>query len=300
MDDEAGLSLTQSFLVVAQELNFRRAAERLHVDQSALSRRIRKLEDRLGFALFDRSTREVSLTAAGRSFYEASSGLMHDYASAVRDARRVAEGKTGTLRVAYMAFAATELMPQAVLRFRQAHPHVDVRLSYIRTQGQKLALARDEVDIGYMIGPFEHSDFHGLPIASDPLYVVAPRNHPILLRPRIRPADLAAQPLILGDMMEWEAYRWRLNELFATEGIQLDICMETANVLALQGLVAAGHGITICPESLLGFIGKTLEARPILHPAFRIDTVLVWRHSNRSQSVRHFVDIARRLPSRQG
>ena len=69
MDPEAGLELTQSFIVVAEELNFRRSAERLHVDQSALSRRIQKLEHILGFALFERTTREVSLTPAGRSFY---------------------------------------------------------------------------------------------------------------------------------------------------------------------------------------------------------------------------------------
>ncbi|MDO4682963.1 MAG: LysR substrate-binding domain-containing protein [Lautropia sp.] len=298
MHTEPGLELTRSFLVVAQELNFRRSAERLHVDQSALSRRIRKLEHLLGFTLFERSTREVSLTAAGRRFYEANAELMQGYAQAVKDARRVAEGKTGVLRIAYMAFAATELMPGALLRFRRAYPHVDTHLHYIRTQGQKLALARGDVDIGYMIGPFEHSEFHSIDIASDPLYVVTPRNHPLLRKNRIMPADIADHPLILGDMMEWEAYRWRLNELFSTEGIALDISLEASNVLALQGLVAAGHGITLCPESLMGFLGRSVEARPILHPGFCIQTALVWRHDNRSQSVRHFVEIARHLPSR--
>ncbi|MCG5481528.1 LysR family transcriptional regulator [Sinorhizobium alkalisoli] len=298
MDLEAGLELTQSFLIVAEELNFRRSAERLNVDQSALTRRIQKLEHLLGFALFERSTREVSLTPAGRRFYEENARLMHDYARSVKAARLVAEGKTGELRVAYMAFAATELMPNAVLRFRNAYPHVEVNLRYIRTQGQKLALADDEVDVGYMIGPFDHTDFHSLLLTSDPLYVVTPRNHALLHRPEIRPADLADYNLILGDMIEWEAYRWRLNEMFSAEGVPLNITLEASNTLALLGLVAAGLGVTVYPESLIGFLGRNVEVRPIMHPDFRIQTILVWKRSNRAKSVRHFVDIAKNLPPR--
>ncbi|WP_018431424.1 LysR family transcriptional regulator [Hoeflea sp. 108] len=298
MDIEAGLDLTQSFLIVAEELNFRRSAERLHIDQSALTRRIQKLEHMLGFALFERSTREVSLTPAGRSFYEENARLLFSYSQSVKAARLVAEGKTGTLRVAYMAFAATELMPSAVLRFRNAYPHVAVNLRYIRTQGQKLALAHDEVDIGYMIGPFDHSDFHSLLLANDPLYVVTPKNHALLHKHEIRPADLVDCDLILGDMIEWEAYRWRLNEMFAAEGVPLNIKLEASNTLALLGLVAAGLGVTVYPESLIGFLGRSVEVRPIMHPNFRIQTILVWRRVNRAKSLRHFVEIAKNLPAR--
>ncbi|MBN9550449.1 MAG: LysR family transcriptional regulator, partial [Alphaproteobacteria bacterium] len=203
MDAEAGLELTHSFLAVAEELSFRRSAERLNVDQSALSRRIQKLEHLLGFALFERTTREVALTPAGRSFYEQNVRLMQTYSNSVKAARLVAEGKTGSLRVAYMAFAATELMPFAVSRYRRLYPHIDVSLRYIRTQGQKVALAHDEVDIGYMIGPFDHSDFHSLLLSEDPLYVVTPRNHRLTRLHEVHPRDLAEEELILGDMIEW-------------------------------------------------------------------------------------------------
>ena len=107
----------QTFLALAQDLNFRRAAGRLHLDQSALSRRIQKLEQTLGFRLLDRTTREVSLTQAGQQFYQTAADLLRTYEEQVDTARRVAQGKTGLLRVAYMAFAATELMPAAVARF---------------------------------------------------------------------------------------------------------------------------------------------------------------------------------------
>ncbi|MFJ1293047.1 LysR family transcriptional regulator [Paracoccus yeei] len=293
MSDHSGIENVHSFVTLAQELSFRRAAERLHLDQSALSRRIQKLEVTLGFRLLERTTREVRLTQAGRSFYDDNADLLRGYASSIQLARRIAEGKLGALNVGYMAFAATELMPAAVARFRQAHPEVDLKIRYIRTQGQKIALANDEIDLGYMIGPFDHSDYHSLTLSLEPLYVVTPRNHALLRLPVVTPADLASQDIILGDTHEWEEYRWRLANLFSAEGISLNITIEASNTLALLGLVAAGLGVTVYPESLIGFLGRSVEVRPIIHPQFRISTVLTWKRSNRSRQVREFVEIAK-------
>lgn len=295
MDTSAGLELTRSFLVLAEELNFRRTAQRLAVDQSALTRRIQKLEQLLGFALFERTTREVSLTPAGRSFYEANAGLLHGFTASVRAARRVAEGKTGTLRVGYMAFATQDLMPQAVARFRAAAPDVDIRLAYMRTQGQKLALSDGSLDVGYMIGPFEHSEFHSLSVAADPLCVIMPSGHPLATRATIDPAELANVLLILGDMGEWEAYRWRLDEMFASVGVKVAPALEASNTLALIGLVRAGLGVTLYPERLKSILGQGLTVRPLSDPRFRVEIILVWKRTNRTVSVRSFADIVRRL-----
>lgn len=293
MAASAGLDLVQSFIIVAEELNFRRSAERLHLDQSALTRRVQKLEHALGFKLLERTTREVALTAAGRSFYEGNSHFLSRYEESVGTARRIAEGKTGLLRVAYMAFATTGLMPNAVAHFQRANPDIVVSLRYIRTQGQKLALANDEIDLGYMIGPFDHSEFHSILLASERLCVVTPRSHPLIRKPVIRPRDIAGFDLILGDMIEWAEYRRRLADMFNVEGVPLDVKIEASNTLALLGLVAAGLGITIYPESLVEFLGQNVEARPIVHPDFRSQTVLVWKRKNRVKAVRRFVEAAR-------
>ena len=298
MERPPGLDLVHSFLVVADELNFRRSAERLHLDQSALTRRIQKLEKAVGFRLLERTTREVMLTPAGRHFYEDNVPLFHSYTESIATARSISEGRTGMVRVAYMAFAATELMPRAVVRFGQLHPEVEVKLRYIRTQGQKLALANDEVDIGYMIGPFAHSEYHVVLLASDPLYLVGPRNHALMRQPNVRPADLAGADLILGDMTEWGEFRWRLADLFHSDGIPLQVRLEASNTLALIGLVAAGLGVTIYPESLIGFLGREVEVRPIQHPDFRSETVLVWKRTNRSGPTRRFIEVATKLSPR--
>lgn len=293
-----GLDLVQSFLTVAEELNFRRSAERLHIDQSALTRRIQRLEDALGFRLLERTTREVTLTQAGQAFYRDNANLVEGYAESVRAARRIAEGKAGRLRIGYMAFAATELMPSAVARFAQRHPHIDLALRYIPTQGQKLALASDEIDAGFLIGPFDHPDHQSVTLADDPLWVVTPRNHDLLHRPRIEPADIAGQDLILGDTRDWSEYRWRLSDMFSAAGIPLRVRLEASNTLAIQGLVAAGLGITIYPESLIGALGRQVEVRPLHAPGFRIRTVLVWKRANRATQLRAFVDVARQVALR--
>lgn len=290
--------LTRSFLVVAEELNFRRAAERLNIDQSALTRRIQRLEGYLGFPLFERTTREVSVTPAGMVFYEENAQLMHNYSRSVEAAKLVADGKTGSLRVAYMAFAATELMPRAISRYQMLYPHINVALRYVRSQGQKLELMHDQIDVGYMIGPFEHSEFNCLTLADDQLYVVTPRNHPLTHKHMIVPEDLLNYDLILGDMTEWEAFRWRLSEIFADAGLPLNVKLEASNTLALIGLVAAGLGVTIYPECLVNYLGNNVEARPLVHPDFRIQTILVWKRSNRTKSVRQFVEIAKNLSIR--
>lgn len=288
-----GLDLVHSFIIVAQELSFRRSAELLNVDRSALTRRIQKLEELHGFALFERTTRDVSLTPAGRALYESSVTLLQGYAKSVDTARRISDGKTGRLRIAYMAFAATKWMPVTVARFLRENPHVDINMRYIGTQRQRVALATDEIDLGYMIGPFDHSDFHVLPVRAEPLYAVMPANHPLTRKFEIGPDDIALHELVLGDMSEWEAYRWHLNEMFSRRGVQLKIKLEASNTLALIGLVAAGLGITVCPESLAETFGGNVAIRKITHPDFHIETVLAWSRTNRTKALRQFVDIAK-------
>jgi DNA-binding transcriptional LysR family regulator len=292
MPSFSGLDLVHSFLIVAEELNFRRSAERLSVDQSALTRRIQKLEHGLGFTLFERTTREVSLTPAGRSFYEENSQLLQTYSRSIETARHVADGKTGVLRIGYMAFAAIDLMPSGVAQFRRQHPHVEINLRYIRTQGQKLALANNEIDVGYLIGPFEHSEFHSVRLTSDRLCVVMAPGHPLCRSRDVAPEDLVDCPLVLGDASEWEAYRWRIDELFNLAGVPLRVELEASNTLALIGLVAANLGVTIYPESLVRFLGHAVEARPIRHPHFRTETVLSWKRTNRTTAVRRYVALS--------
>ena len=289
----SGLELVQSFEIVAEELSFRRSAERMNIDQSALSRRIRKLEDLLGFSLFERTTRDVSLTPAGQAFHQRNSRLLKSYSSSVDTARLVAEGKTGRLRICYMTFAARTIMPQTVALYKQQYPYVDVSMLHMPTQPQKVALANDEIDVGYLLGPFDHSEYRSIQLKRDPLCVVMPTGHPLAAKSEITPADLAGVDLVLGDMSEF--LRQRLDELFSRQGVQLKTCMETLATHTMIGLVNAGVGATILPESIHDVLGSRVELRPIAHPDFFVPMLLVWRTSNRTKALLNYVEVAKSL-----
>lgn len=290
-----GLELTETFIVVAKELNFRRSAEQLNLDQSALTRRVQKLETLLGFTLLERTTRHVSLTPAGRSFYESNAHLIESYQSSIKRSRQIADGKTGVLRIGYMAFTATSLMSRAVFEFKHQYPDMDVSLSYMGTQKQQNALASDEIDLAYVVGPFEHSEYHSLLMASDPLYVVMPRKHPLTLKCELQPSDLKYYDLIFSNLAVGEAYHWHIDSLFRSKGIQLETKMEASNTLALLGLVANGMGLTIYPKSIIGVLGGSVEVRPIASQEFKIETVLVWKRVNRTKSIRNFISNAKKV-----
>ena len=295
MQVQGGFELIQSFVILAEELNFRRSAELLNVDQSALSRRIRKLEGLLGFALFDRSTHDVSLTPAGRIFYEDNAHLLADYAGSIEKARLVAEGKDGVLRIGHLTFAAARLIPPAVTLFQEKNPSVHVHMQSMRTPVQKLALASGEIDLGYMGGPFEHREFESILLKSDPLYVVMPSGHPLAEKRELDPADLKGLDLVWGGRIKCESYSKRLDELFNSEGVRLQYGFEAPNPVSITGYVLAGGGVTIFPKGICDLFGPGLEFRPIAHPDFAVPIILVWQRANRTKAVRSFIEVAKSI-----
>lgn len=287
------LDLVETFVAVADELSFRRAADRLSIDQSAASRRVRRLEAEIGFALLERSTREVLLTPAGRAFHARGRALLAAYGDAVRATREIGRGMTGRIRVAYMAFAAIELLPLAVARFRREHPGVEIDLDYQSTLRQVAALARDEIDVGFLIGPFGNADFQAHVLRREALWLVAPTGHPLLARPAVAAAYLARVPFVIGDTAHWEAYRRLLDDAFARRGVRLDVALEAPNTLALLGHVAAGIGVTVYPQSITRLLGPGFGARPIEGDDFTVETVLARRNTNRTRPILHFIETAR-------
>ncbi len=283
----------QAFMAIAEELSFRRAAERLNIDQSALSRRVQNLEELLGFQLIFRTTREVELTEAGRVFYEEVTPAMRMLARAPEQARIAAEGKTGRLRLAYMSFAATELMPESVRRYATEFPDVALTLTYMRTQAQKLALSRDEIDAGFMLGPFQNPQYDQIGVASEPLVAVVPMDHWLSTRPRVTLEDLANCKLILGALDEWDFFRLLIDDIFTTAGLSIKVAFEPSHTLGILGLVASGLGVAIYVEGLKRFQPQRVMFKPIVDCNTRIETILCWNRANQSPALRNFVKAVR-------
>lgn len=265
------------FLAVADELSFRRAAERLAMDQSALSRRIKALEERLGFPLVFRTTHAVRLTEAGRAFYDANRDVIGGIDMAVERARRASLGTMGRLRVAYMTFAAVELMPLAVKLFAAAHPEVSLELEYRPTLSQKLALAHGDIDVGLMLGPLDFVDYGTLSLGADPLVAVMNEAHPLAGRATLDPGEVAREAMVLGHRADWDVYRTRLDDVFALRGHQLTVAFEAPDLVGILGLVRAGLGVTILPRTMQRLATEGFAVRPIVPLEGGVATVAAWR-----------------------
>jgi DNA-binding transcriptional LysR family regulator len=281
----------QSFLLVAEDLSFRRAAERLNLDQSALSRRIKELEIRLGVALFQRTTREVRLTEAGQAFYERNLDLVHALRDSISLARRTAAGLSGRLRVGYMAFAALATMPEPVRDFRAAYPDVSVELLYFRTQAQKIELSRRSLDVGFMIGPFAHADFHAATVLEERLIALVPSSHPLAVKDALSLSDLSGIPLVMGTMAQWDFYRQILQTLFDERGLVLDAAYEASSTMGILGLVAAGLGPTLYPAGIGRLQPQGTRVIPVADCDRMVQTVLAWRRDDISAATRNFIRI---------
>src|SRR5438874_4530282 len=148
----------RSFLTLASELHFRKAAERLFVSQPALSKQIRKLEEKTGGALFERTRRKVVLREAGRVLIPLAERLLRDSQAALDRVRQATEGRAGTLRIGFGIASASDLLPQTILRFRKTYPGVEIQMPDMSTPAQTRALDRkstrlnsSHVEISYAV-----------------------------------------------------------------------------------------------------------------------------------------------------
>src|SRR5260370_16297115 len=145
----------RSFSVLAGELHFRKASERLFMSQPALSKQIRKLEEKIGGALFTRTRRRVLLTEAGNVLLPLAKRLVQD--------SEAAEGRAGTLRIGFGIASAAEILPRTLLRFRRSNPHVELQMRDMATPGQAAACLGGEIDVRVLLMPVVRPQFQRSP-----------------------------------------------------------------------------------------------------------------------------------------
>lgn len=284
----------RAFVAVAETLSFRAAAERAHLAQPAISRTIRDLEQRLGARLFERDTHHVALTEAGSVFLEDARALLAGLERARQAARAAEAGRQGRLTVAYMDFATHRLLPAILPAFKAREPDVSVDLIYLPTERQRVALLRGEIDIGLMIGPFDSPDVTSLTLETSPLLLGLPRAH-ALARRRAAPTllEAAAEPLVLGAMEGWSAFRAILARAFEQVGAAPRVVQEASTASAIFAMVGAGMGLTIHAGAPSRYDMTGLTLRPFSGALPTVQTVMSWRPGRRDAFTRRFVAAAR-------
>ncbi len=192
-----GIELRQMryFLAVADDLNFTKAAEGLHLAQQALSASIRRLEEQLGVALFVRSTRKVELTVAGEVFVEGARAVVAVAADAIERVHQVAEGRRGRLTIGFSTAAGGVAIVRRIIRtFAEQAPAVDVRTVEHDFADPTAGLADGSVDTAFIFGPLPVDGLHSMPLATEARLLAVRPEHPMAARSSVTRADLDGLP----------------------------------------------------------------------------------------------------------
>lgn len=237
------------FTAVARTLNFSMAARVLNIAQPPLSRQIRDLEQEIGATLFDRGTRPMQLTAAGRFLHEQAEQILARIDEVVVGTRRLAEGERGWFGVGFVPTTLYTLLPDLLRRFRLACPEVDIGLSELTTLQQIDALRAGRIDIGFGRLQLGAADIACEVILDETLAVILPAGHPMGALPEIGLADVQRLPLIVYPARPRPSYADQVIEVFKSRGLMPTIAFEVNEMQTAVGLVASGAGVTLVPMS---------------------------------------------------
>jgi DNA-binding transcriptional LysR family regulator len=276
------------FVAVAEELHFRRAAERLHLSQPALSQQIRSLEGEMEVPLLFRNRRRVELTAAGASFLPEARRLLASLDAAVATARRVHEGRSGRLRVGFVGSALLSIVPDVVQRFRAARPDVELDLRERSTVDQVAALRAGDIDIGLAPLPIDDHGLETTVLVREPAVAVLPAGHELARLRRIGLRRLAAEPFVLFPRDQAPGFHDRLIGGVAQHGAAPRVVQHATEMQTIVGLVAAGIGVSLVPASVERLALPGVVYRPVVR-APRVELAVLSRRGERSPPVRAFL-----------
>ncbi len=279
------------FIVLAEELHFTRAAERLHIEQPPLSRAMKELEDELGVVLFDRNRRGTVLTAAGAAFLQDIRRLFTVLEQARENAKAVASGLRGSLRIAVSDGAIDPRLSAFLVRCRAEEPEIEIRLSEVPLAEQLRGLRSGDFTIGFAHTAEVGDDIVAEPIWRDPLVIAVPARHALLVHKKVPLHELRGHPLVLCDPHACEGYCRELGRLLQVLEHKLNIVEEVSSLDMMLTLVGAGYGVGFMTATKIPVCQwPDVVIRPLAMDSAVITTYLLRPESNSlSASLERFI-----------
>lgn len=257
----------RAFIAVAQTGSFTRAAARMHLSQPALTVQIRRLEETVGVRLFDRNSRNVALTPAGRELLPLLRKSLHDMEHVLIDARALGDGSSGTVRIACLPTFAASVLPELIQRMKAAVPRAGFHVRDAVAGVVETLVHNEEVDIGLTGGELSDADVDVLYSGGDHLVAVLPGQHPLARRKGVTLAQLASEPLVLT--ARGTSVRAVVDGAFARARYSPEVACEPTYMMTAVAMVRAGLGVTILPASAREVLAEPeLRVRPVDHEGF--------------------------------
>lgn len=287
------LNQLRCFIAVGEELHFGRAAARLFMTQSPLSRQIRMLEESLGVRLFDRNSRVVRLTPAGAALLDDARRLLALAGHAVDVARRIDQGVSGKVRIGFTAVAGYELVPNLIARAGAALPEIEATLHEMVSVAQIAALQTGTIDLGFLRPLADMDpDLQCHPAVSEPLLLAMQTTHALAQRARIAATDLAGEPFIEYSATEGKYFHDLIRAVLAGTGRPPRVVQQMSQTHSVLALVRAGLGVALVPASARHLHFPEVVFRPIWRDDVRAELHLVWRDATPNPACRVFAEFA--------
>jgi LysR family carnitine catabolism transcriptional activator len=240
----------RAFLKIAETRNFTRAANDLHVSQSALTVQVQQLEESLGVRLFDRNKRGVTLTAAGKDVFGPLQRLFNDAQTIVEHARDLSSASTGYVSIAALPTVCAGPLPELIRSFLDSHPGIRVQISDVIAERVREAVLKREVDFGIGTLHGRDAELRATPLFQDRLVAFAPPGHPLSEKRAVTLREASAHGLILPGRAS--SVREAVEAIAHREWLLLDIRYETNFMPTALAFVRANLGIAILPETAAG------------------------------------------------
>lgn len=269
------------FLAVVEEMNYRRAAERLNMTQPPLTRQIQALEHAVGASLFDRSARAIRLTPAGTAFARSARRILAQTGDAVLDARRIAGGDSGSLTVAFTAASSYVFLPRFVALLREHLPEVSLTLREMSSPQQLVALRDEQIDMGLSRPPIIAPGVASMRVYREPLYAVLPGAHRLANRETLALQDLEGENFITYPPVEGVYFHGLITGLLRAKGVTVAETQHVTQTHSILALVGAGLGVALVPRSAERVRFADVVFKPLTGvDDVTADLVLAWRTAN--------------------
>ena len=254
--DFAGI---QAFVSVAERGGFNKAASELHITQTALTRRVQKLEAYLGLQLLERTTRSVALTAVGQDFLPKARAIVMEMNSAVGQLKEMARSSTGSFTLACMSTMSARLLPLLIGKYAELHPDNRIRLLDMSSNEVRDAVLNSKAELGIAIHGEAHPELNERFLFDDALAFYCHESHPFSDRPRVTWKEMKGQDLIV--VRGFTATRLLIEYHLLTHGVRSGSAYEVQYHSTAVSLVEAGVGCAVLPWSALGGSGRSTIRR---------------------------------------
>jgi DNA-binding transcriptional LysR family regulator len=280
-----------SFLALAEELHFGRAAARLHLAQPSLSQQLQRLEREVGVELVQRTSHEVRLTPAGEAFRAEAERIVGHAARAVEAAKAAAAGRSGTLNVGFNFPAGVSVLPATLARLAEEHPRVLVQMWERRSGPQLESLINGDLDVGFVYGRPTAAQLESRELLRVPVVAVLGRRHPWARRDSIATRELGEWPCVLFRREQSPAMYDAIVGAATRAGAKLRVAEEVDDPVATGVVVSARQlvGFASAARSERSYLQPEVVSVPLTGPAPMLSLYAVWRSGGESGAVAAFL-----------